>query len=79
MTINLKKAQSIVEYVFILALVAILAIASLHLVGNRINRPSGKKMPEQTQTTSETEKLESSSCSEIGGNWDSESKVCAPN
>ena len=72
------KAQSLIEYAFILALVAILAIAALHLAGNRINRPKAKPQVEKAVQSSE-DKNEESSCSEIGGNWDKEAKVCSPN
>ena len=70
-----KKAQSLVEYGLILALVSVIAIAALQMMGGSINK----------SVTSAGQQLESSSsnsaaayCTSMGGTFNATTKVCTP-
>ena len=71
-----KRAQSLVEYGLILALVAVVAIAALQFLGKRVNdaaQKAGDSVVTQTESAAEAycKSLEASGCS-----WSTEKGVC---
>ena len=70
-----KRAQSLIEYALILAMVAVVAIAALQLLGQNI----GKTLQQATNSVGQgADQAGSSACSAMGDNfsWDSANNVC---
>ena len=70
-----KRAQSLIEYALILALVTVVAIAALQLLGKKINSAAtnaGKNLDNATQNAS------NAYCDSIGGTYDESTGVCDP-
>ena len=71
-----KRAQSLVEYGLILALVAVVAIAALQFLGKKVNEAAteaGSSVVTQTKTAAQAycTSLESAGCE-----WNTEKGVC---
>lgn len=72
-----KKAQSLIEYALILAMVAVVAIAALQLLGNNI----GTTLTNAADTVGKgSESAGQNACSAMGDfTWDTASKTCKYN
>lgn len=73
-----KKAQSLIEYALILAMVAVVAIAALQLLGNNI----GSTLTNAADTVGKgSESAGQNACTAMGSGfqWDSTNKSCKYN
>lgn len=71
-----KKAQSLIEYGLILALVAVVAIAALQILGKKVNdaaTTAGDNIDKTSQNAAATYCTES-----VGGTWNESTGVCTP-
>ncbi len=71
-----KKAQSLIEYGLILALVAVVAIAALQILGKKVNdaaTTAGDNIDKTSQNAAKTYCEQS-----VGGTWDESTGVCTP-
>jgi len=70
---NKKKGQSLVEYGLILALVAVIAIAALQLLGDRVQTAADTAgTTVQTATTN----AGATYCAHAGGTWTAATQQC---
>lgn len=73
---NKKLAQSLIEYGLILALVAVVAIAALQILGQRVNNAAvtaGENVENSAENAAKTYCEQS-----VGGSWNAETGVCTP-
>ena len=75
MRFNKKAAQSLIEYGLILALVAVVAIAALQILGQRVNN-AATTAGENIEATSQN--AAQAYCQSINGQWNAETGVCTP-
>ncbi len=71
-----RKAQSLIEYGLILALVAVVAIAALQILGKKVNNAAttaGEHIDKTSQNAAQTYCEQS-----VGGTWDTDTGVCTP-